>query len=233
MRRGKKYRKAKENLDSSKEYTLNEGLKFVKDSAFAKFDESIELSVRLGVNPKYSDQIVRGSVVLPHGTGKKIKVLVLTKGEKEKEAKEASADLVGSDEYIEKISSGWTDVDAIVATPDMMGTIGKLGKILGPRGLMPNPKSGTVTFDVAKAVKELKAGRVEFRVDKAGNIGVMIGKVSFTEESLYDNAKVLLDAIIRSKPASAKGQYLKNVTLSSTLGVGVKLNTQSIIALFK
>jgi large subunit ribosomal protein L1 len=233
MKRSKKYRKATEQLDSSKEYTLNEGIKFVKENAFAKFDESIELSIRLGVDPKYSDQIVRGNVVLPFGTGKKVRVLVLTKGEKEKEAKEAGADFVGSDEYIEKINSGWADVDAIVATPDLMGVIGKLGKILGPKGLMPNPKSGTVTFDVAKAVKELKAGRVEFRVDKAGNVGTAIGKASFSAENLYDNAKVLLDAIIRSKPASAKGQYLKNITLSSTMGVGIKLNTQSIIALFK
>jgi large subunit ribosomal protein L1 len=233
MKRGKKYRKVKENIDSSKEYTLNEGIKFVKESAFAKFDESVELSFRLGVDPKYSDQIVRGSVVLPFGTGKKVRVLVLTKGEKEKEAKEAGADFVGSDEYIEKISSGWADVDAIVATPDMMGAIGKLGKILGPKGLMPNPKSGTVTFDVAKAVKELKAGKVEFRVDKAGNVGAAIGKVSFSADNLYDNAKMLLDAVIRSKPASAKGQYLKNITLSSTMGIGIKLNTQSIIALFK
>ncbi len=233
MKRSKKYRKATEQLDSSKEYTLNEGIKFVKENAFAKFDESIELSIRLGVDPKYSDQIVRGNVVLPFGTGKKVRVLVLTKGEKEKEAKEAGADFVGSDEYIEKINSGWADVDAIVATPDLMGVIGKLGKILGPKGLMPNPKSGTVTFDVAKAVKELKAGRVEFRVDKAGNVGAAIGKASFSAENLYDNAKVLLDAIIRSKPASAKGQYLKNITLSSTMGVGIKLNTQLIIALFK
>ena len=233
MKRSKKYRKATEQLDSSKEYTLNEGIKFVKENAFAKFDESIELSIRLGVDPKYSDQIVRGNVVLPFGTGKKVRVLVLTKGEKEKEAKEAGADFVGSDEYTEKISSGWADVDAIVATPDMMGTIGKLGKILGPKGLMPNPKSGTVTFDVAKAVKELKAGKVEFRVDKAGNVGAAIGKASFSAENLYDNAKMLLDAIIRAKPSSAKGQYLKNITLSSTMGIGVKLNTQSIIALFK
>jgi len=233
MKRGKKYRKAKEDLDTTKEYSLDEGVKLVKDNAFAKFDESVELSVRLGVDPKYSDQIVRGSVVLPHGTGKKIKVLVLTKGEKEKEAKDAGADLVGSDEYVEKINSGWVEVDAIVATPDMMGTIGRLGKILGPRGLMPNPKSGTVTLDVAKAVKELKAGRVEFRVDKAGNIGIAIGKVSFPQESLYENAKVFLEAIIKAKPSSAKGQYLKNVTLSSTMGVGVKLNTQSIIGIFK
>ena len=233
MRRGKKYKKAKENLDAAKEYALEEGLKLVKESAYVKFDESVELSIRLGVNPKYSDQIVRGSVVLPHGTGKKVKVLVLTKGEKELEAKNAGADLVGSEEYIEKISSGWADVDAIVATPDMMGAIGRLGKMLGPKGLMPNPKSGTVTFDVAKAVKELKAGRVEYRVDKAGNIGVAIGKISFPQESLNDNARVLLDAILKAKPASAKGQYLKNVTLSSSMGVGVSLNIQSIIALFK
>lgn len=233
MRRGKNYRKVKENLGISKEYSLEEGIKLVKENAFAKFDESVELSIRLGVDPKYSDQIVRGSVVLPHGIGKKVRVLVLTKGEKEKEAKDAGADLVGSDEYIEKISSGWAEIDAIVATPDMMGNIGRLGKILGPKGLMPNPKSGTVTFDVAKAVKELKAGRVEFKVDKAGNIGTSIGKVSFPTESLYENAKMILDAVMRAKPASAKGQYLKSVTLSSTMGIGIRLNAQSIIALFK
>jgi len=233
MKRGKKYRKAKESLDSSKKYDLKEGIKLVKGSAFAKFDESVELSIRLGVDPKYSDQIVRGNVLLPHGIGKKVKILVLTKGEKEKEAKEAGADLVGAEEYIEKISSGWADIDAIVATPDMMGTIGKLGKILGPKGLMPNPKSGTVTFEVAKAVKELKAGKVEFRVDKAGNIGAIIGKVSFPEEQLYENARVLFDAILRAKPASSKGQYLKTAAISSTMGVGVKLDTQTIISLFK
>ena len=233
MKRGKKYKKAIEKLDNSKEYTLEEGLRLVKENSYANFDESVELSISLGVDPKYSDQIVRGSVVLTHGSGKKVKILVLTKGEKELEAKNAGADFVGSDEYIEKISSGWADIDAIVATPDMMGTIGKLGKILGPKGLMPNPKSGTVTFDVAKAVKELKAGRVEYRVDKAGNIGVAIGKISFPEEKLSDNARLVLDAILKAKPASAKGQYLKGVTLSSSMGVGVRLSTQSIISLFK
>jgi large subunit ribosomal protein L1 len=232
MQRGKNYLKVKEKVEN-KTYPLPEAIKLVKESSFAKFDETIELSVRLGVDPRHADQIVRGTIVLPHGTGKKIKVLVLTKGEKEKEAQEAGADMVGADEYIEKISKGWTDVDVIVATPDMMGSVGKLGKILGPKGLMPNPKSGTVTFEIAKAVKEIKAGRVEYRVDKSGNIGVPIGKVSFPEDALLDNAKIFLGTIIRARPASAKGTYLKNASLSSTMGVGIKLDTQEILAMSK
>jgi len=233
MRRGKKYRQAKEKVTNQGACSLKDAVKMVKENTFAKFDETVEVSVRLGVDPKQSDQMVRGTVVLPYGTGKKVKVLVLTKGEKEKEAVEAGADLVGSDEYIEKISGGWTDVDAIIATPDIMGAVGKLGKILGRKGLMPNPKSGTVTFDVAKAVKDLKKGKIEFRVDKSGNIGVPVGKVSFKEEELYENAKLFLDAIVKAKPASAKGQYLKSATLSSTMGVGVKLDVPSILTELK
>jgi len=233
MKRGKNYRKAKEKVAVKNPYSLMDAIKMVKENAFTKFDETVEVSVRLGVDPKQSDQMVRGTVVLPFGTGKKVRVLVLTKGEKEKEAKEAGADLVGSDEYIEKISGGWTDVDAIIATPDIMGTVGKLGKILGRKGLMPNPKSGTVTFDVAKAVKDLKKGKIEYRVDKSGNIGVPVGKVSFKEEELFENAKVFFEAIVKAKPASAKGQYLKSATLSSTMGVGAKLDIPSILTELK
>jgi len=233
MKRGKNYRKAKEKVAVKNPYSLMDAIKMVKENAFTKFDETVEVSVRLGVDPKQSDQMVRGTVVLPFGTGKKVRVLVLTKGEKEKEAKEAGADLVGSDEYIEKISGGWTDVDAIIATPDIMGTVGKLGKILGRKGLMPNPKSGTVTFDVAKTVKDLKKGKIEYRVDKSGNIGVPVGKVSFKEEELFENAKVFFEAIVKAKPASAKGQYLKSATLSSTMGVGAKLDIPSILTELK
>jgi large subunit ribosomal protein L1 len=233
MKKGKNYRKVREKISGKNLYSLMEAVKVVKENAFAKFDETVEASVRLGVDPKQSDQMVRGTVVLPFGTGKKVRVLVLTKGEKEKEAKEAGADLVGSDEYIEKITGGWTDVDAIIATPDIMGAVGKLGKILGRKGLMPNPKSGTVTFDVAKAVKDLKKGKIEYRVDKSGNIGVPIGKVSFKEEELYENAKVFFEAVVRAKPSSAKGQYLKSATLSSTMGVGFKLDLPSILTELK
>jgi large subunit ribosomal protein L1 len=232
MKRGKNYLKVKEKI-LGQVYSLAEAVRLLKESSFAKFDETVELSIRLGVDPRHADQIVRGTIVLPHGTGQKIKVLVLTKGEKEKEAKDAGADMVGADEYIEKISKGWADVDVIVATPDMMGSVGKLGKILGPKGLMPNPKSGTVTSDVAKTVKEIKAGRVEYRVDKSGNIAAPIGKVSFSEETLQDNAKVFLSAIVRARPGSAKGTYLKNASISSTMGVGIKLDTQEILALSK
>lgn len=232
MKRGKNYRNAKEKIPG-KTHSLQEAIQLLKDNAYAQFDETVEISVRLGVDPRHADQIVRGTIILPHGTGKKIKVLVLTKGEKEKEAQEAGADMVGADEYIEKISQGWANVDVIVATPDMMGSVGRLGKILGPKGLMPNPKSGTMTFDVAKAVKEIKAGRVEYRVDKSGNIGVPVGKVSFPQESLLDNAKVFLGAIIRARPAAAKGAYLKNASISSTMGPGIKLDPQGILALSK
>jgi large subunit ribosomal protein L1 len=232
MKRGKNYLTVKEKI-SGEVRSLAEAIKLVKGNAFAKFDETVELSIRLGVDPRHADQIVRGTIVLPHGTGKKIKVLVLTKGEKQKEAQDAGADMVGADEYIEKISKGWMDVDVIVATPDMMGQVGKLGKILGPRGLMPNPKSGTVTFDVAKTVKEIKGGRVEYRVDKSGNIAAPVGKVSFSEEALLDNAKMFLSTIVRARPASAKGTYLKNASLCSTMGSGVKLDIGEILAMSK
>jgi len=233
MRRGKKYRKAKEVNPGGKTYTVQEAVTKVKENASANFDETVELSLRLGVDPRHADQIVRGTVVMPNGTGKKVRVLVLTKGEKEKEAQEAGADMVGSEEYIEKIKEGWLEADVIIATPDMMAQVGKLGKILGPRGLMPNPKSGTVTFEVAKAVKDFKAGKIEYRVDKAGNIGVPMGKVSFPEEKLLENLKVFFEAVVKARPAAAKGSYLKSVTISSTMGLGFRLDTQDIMAFIR
>ncbi len=233
LKSGKKYRHAAEGLEPARRYPLADAVRAVKARAFAKFDESVEVSVRLGVDPKQADQIVRGTVVMPHGTGKKVRILVLAKGEKEKEAQAAGADYVGAEEYLEKIQQGWTDVDAIVATPDLMGQVGKLGKILGPRGLMPNPKSGTVTFDVAKAVRDLKAGKIEYRVDKQGNIGTAVGKASFSEQQLQENAQVFLAAVVRARPASVKGQYVKNVTLSTTMGPGIKVDTQEVVNLTK
>lgn len=233
LKSGKKYRKATEGLEPARRYPLAAAVKEVKERRFAKFDEAVEVSVRLGVDPKQADQIVRGTVVMPHGTGKKVRILVLAKGEKEKEAQAAGADYVGAEEYVAKIQQGWTDVDAIIATPDLMGQVGKLGKILGPRGLMPNPKSGTVTFDVAKAVKDLKAGKIEYRVDKQGNIGTAIGKTSFSEQQLTENAQAFLAAVVRARPASVKGQYLRNVTLSSTMGPGVKVDPQEVLNLAK
>jgi large subunit ribosomal protein L1 len=233
MRRGKKYKQAKERLERGKAYDLDEAIKELKECAYAKFDETVEMSLRLGVDPKHADQMVRGTAFLPNGTGKKIRVLVLTKGEKETEAKEAGADFVGLEEYIEKITQGWLDADVVVATPDVMGQVGKLGKILGTKRMMPNPKSGTVTFDVAKAVKELKTGKIEFRVDKGGNIGAPIGKLSFTHEQLAGNARVFLDVIMRAKPAAVKGTYLKNASISSSMGPGITLDTSSIAALLK
>lgn len=233
MQRGKKYKAAKDKVGRGKLYNLEEAVRKLKESAYAKFDESVEMSLRLGVDPKHADQVVRGTILLPNGTGKKVRVLVLTKGEKEKEAKEAGADFVGSDEFIQKITEGWSEIDAIIATPDVMGQVGKLGKILGPKGLMPNPKSGTVTFDVAKAVREIKAGRVEYRVDKAGNIGVPVGKLSFSEDKIVENVKTFLDAVMRAKPAAAKGTYLKNASISSTMGPGIRLDTPSVLAMLK
>ncbi len=227
-KRSKTYSEMRKKIDPATKYDLEAGVKLLKESARAKFDESVEMAIRLGVNPKHADQMVRGTVSLPHGVGKTVRVLVFAKGEKEKEAQEAGADFVGSDDLVEKITGGWTDFDKAIATPDMMGTVGKLGKILGPRGLMPNPKVGTVTFDVEKAVKELKGGRVEFKVDKSGIVHTTVGKVSFAEEKLKENVLTLMDVVIRAKPASSKGTYLKSVAISSTMGPGIKLDPNSL-----
>jgi large subunit ribosomal protein L1 len=226
--RGKKYEEAKKRIDRNKRYDLEMGIQILKDTAKAKFDESVDMAIRLGVNPKHSDQMVRGTVALPHGVGKKVRVLVFAKGEKEKEARDAGADFVGADDLAEKITGGWTDFDKAIATPDMMGTVGKLGKILGPRGLMPNPKVGTVTFEVGRAVKELKAGRVEFKVEKTGIVHTTVGKASFAPEKLKENVLALMDVIIRAKPASSKGTYLKSVAISTTMGPGIKLDPNDL-----
>ena len=221
---GKGLLEAKGKVEPGKKYNLKDGVELVVDTARAKFDETVDAAIRLGVNPAHADQMVRGSVVLPHGLGKAVRVLVFAKGEKEKEALDAGADFVGGDDIIEKIKSGWLEFDRVVATPDMMGSVGKLGKILGPRGLMPNPKVGTVTFDVATAVRELKAGKVEFRVEKAGIVHSPVGKISFGPDKLRENIQALLDAITKLKPASSKGTYLKGIALSSTMGPGVKVD---------
>ena len=218
---GKKYQEACKLVEAGKLYTSAEAMDLVKKTATAKFDESIELHVRLGVDPKYPDQQVRGAIVLPNGTGKTKRVLVFAKGEKVKEAEAAGADFVGSDEIVQKIQGGWLGFDVAVATPDMMGTVGRLGKILGPRGLMPNPKLGTVTMDLQKAISEVKAGKVEYRTDKAGNVHVVIGKASFDAEKLQQNFQALMDTLIRVKPAAAKGQYIRSITVSATMGPGV------------
>jgi len=222
---GKKYRAANSRVDSLNRYGVTEAVELVKDLAFARFDESIDLSVNLNVNPRHADQMVRGSVALPHGTGKDIRVLVFAKGEKAIEAREAGADFVGDADLIEQIQGGWLEFDTAVATPDMMGQVGRIGRVLGPRGLMPNPKTGTVTFDVGKIVGELKAGRVEFRVDKAGIIHVAFGRASFSADKLEDNLRVLIERLARLKPASAKSPYFRTITVSSTMGPGVKLDT--------
>lgn len=230
MKRSKRYNSAKELISDTDHYNMDDGIQLVKKTASAKFDESIELALRLGVDPRKADQMVRGTVSLPHGIGKTVRVLVLTKGPKVKEAEDAGAEYVGFEEYIEKIKGGWTEVDVIIATPDGMSEIGKLGRILGPRGLMPNPKSGTVTMDVAKAINEVKAGRIEFRVDRFGILHIIIGKSSFEEQKLKENFKAFLDTIIRMKPTSAKGQYIKTIALSSTMGPGVKLDRTLVLA---
>jgi large subunit ribosomal protein L1 len=226
--RGKKYEEAKKRIDRNKRYDLEMGIQILKETAKAKFDESVDMAIRLGVNPKHSDQMVRGTVALPHGVGKAVRVLVFAKGEKEKEARDAGADFVGADDLVEKITGGWTDFDKAIATPDMMGTVGRLGKILGPRGLMPNPKVGTVTFEVSRAVKELKAGRVEFKVEKTGIVHTTVGKASFAPEKLKENVLALMDVIIRAKPASSKGTYLKSVAISTTMGPGIKLDPNDL-----
>jgi large subunit ribosomal protein L1 len=224
----KKMTKAIEGVDRGKEYSLAEAVKMIKERAFAKFDETVDLAMNLGVDPRKSDQMVRGSVMLPHGTGKTVRVLVFAKGEKEKEAQEAGADFVGAEDLVEKIKGGWLEFDKAVATPDMMGTVGKIGKILGPRGLMPNPKLGTVTFDVGKAVQDLKGGKVEYKVEKAGIVHVPIGKVSFSENAIVENAQAVVDSIVRAKPSAAKGKYLKKVSVSSTMGPGFKIDTAGL-----
>ncbi|MGI5950050.1 50S ribosomal protein L1 [Peptoniphilus sp.] len=229
-KRGKKYQESIKLIDRENLYDVAEALDLVVKTAKANFDETVDLSVRLGVDPRHADQQVRGTVVLPNGTGREVKVLVLAKGDKIKEAEEAGADYAGGEEYVEKIKNeNWFDFDIVIATPDMMGVVGKIGRVLGPKGLMPNPKSGTVTFDVAQAVKETKAGKVEYRVDKAAIINVPIGKVSFGVEKLDENFRTILREIIKAKPAAAKGRYLKSVTVASTMGPGVKINGQKLM----
>jgi large subunit ribosomal protein L1 len=221
---GKKYRVAEKNRDVIVAYQPKQALEIVKKSAFAKFDESVEVAVRLGVDPKHADQVVRGTVALPAGTGKSVRVLVIATGDKAKEAESAGADFVGADDMIAKINDGWLEFDVLIATPDQMGKLGRLGRVLGPRGLMPNPKAGTVTMDVERAIRETKGGKIEFRVDKAGNVQAAIGKVSFPLESLETNFNAFMDQIVRSKPASSKGVYVRNVSVSSTMGPGVKVD---------
>ena len=233
VKTGKKYMQAKTLLDRNKRYDLGEGLRLITESSYARFDESVDVAIRLSVDPRKADQMVRGTVLLPHGTGKTIRVLVFAKGQKEKEASDAGADYAGGDELIEKISGGWLDFDKAIATPDMMGSVGKLGKILGPRGLMPNPKVGTVTFDIEKSVKEIKSGKVEFKVEKAGIVHVAVGRVSFGVEKLMENIKTLLDVIIRAKPPTSKGIYLKSIALSTTMGPGVKIDPMSVRTVMK
>ena len=227
-KRGKKYIEAKKKVDRNRRYDIREAVKLLPELSYANFDETVDLAVRLGVDPRKPDQMVRGSVVLPHGTGKKVKVLVFAQGEKEKEAREAGADYVGGEELVEKISKGWLDFDRAIATPDMMKMVSKLGKILGPRGLMPSAKVGTVTFDISKAVKEMKSGRVEYKVDRAGNVHVPVGKVSFGPDKLLENITAVLDSIIRAKPPSSKGTYLRGIALSTTMGPGVKVDPNSL-----
>jgi large subunit ribosomal protein L1 len=226
---GKKYTAARAQVEN-RPYSLAEALPLVQKIKFAKFDETVALSIRLGVDPKHADQMVRGTVVLPHGLGKSKRVLVIAGPDKQKEAEEAGADVVGGDDLVERIMGGWTEFDAVVATPDMMRVVGKLGKVLGPRGLMPNPKTGTVTPDVTKAVKEIKAGKVEFRVDKTGIVHAPVGKTSFAPQSLVDNASALIESVVRAKPSAAKGKYLKSITVSSTMGPGVKIDEAGVEA---
>ena len=221
---GKKFQAAATKVDRTRTYTIAEAAALVKSASFAKFDETVDIAVNLGVEPRHADRVVRGTVVLPHGTGKTVRVLVLAQGDRAKDAEAAGADFVGL-EYLQKLKDGWLDCDVIVATPDVMGQLGALGRVLGPRGLMPNPKAGTVTMDVAKAVKEIKAGKIEFRVDKTGNVHAPIGKVSFAAEKLAENAQAFMDTIVRSKPSAAKGVYVRSATLASTMGPGVRLET--------
>jgi large subunit ribosomal protein L1 len=229
---GKKTKEARSRVDRLREYAVAEAAKLVKEAAYAGFDEAVDLAFRLGVDPRHADQMVRGSVVLPHGTGKTVRVLVLAKGDKAREAQEAGADYVGMDDYLAKIEKdGWLEFDRIVATPDVMKEVARLGKVLGPRGLMPSPKTGSVTFDVGKAIAEIKKGKVDYRVDKLGNVHLTVGRVSFSEEQLADNARAAIEAVVRAKPAAAKGNYLKRVTISSTMGPGIRLDRQEALAL--
>ncbi|MBK8005646.1 MAG: 50S ribosomal protein L1 [Gemmatimonadetes bacterium] len=221
---GKKFAAAVAKVDRAREYPLADAVKLVKGAGFAKFNETVDVAVRLGVDPRHADQVVRGTVVLPHGTGKSVRVLVITQGEKTKEAEAAGADFAGI-EYVQKLKDGWLECDVIVATPDVMGQLGQLGRILGPRGLMPNPKAGTVTLDVARAVREIKAGKIEFRVDKTGNVHAPVGKINFSEQQLAENLQAFMETIVRAKPAAAKGQYIRSATVSSTMGPGVRLDT--------
>jgi large subunit ribosomal protein L1 len=230
---GKRYDNAAAKREPEKQYALEDAVNIIKEMPAAKFDESVDISFRLGVDPKHADQMVRGAVVLPHGIGKVVRVAVFAKGEKEREAREAGADTVGAEDLVEKVQGGWTEFDTAIATPDLMGQVGRLGKVLGPRGLMPNPKLGTVTFDVSKAVREAKAGKVEFRVDKAGNIHTPVGKKSFPAESIAANAMAVIEAIIRAKPSAAKGTYLRAVTMSTTMGPGVPVDAVALANLFK
>lgn len=228
MKIPKKKATARSDLDRAQRVTVEEAVSLVRKTAYAKFDETVDVAVRLGVNPRHADQMVRGALVLPHGLGKVARVLVFAKGEKEKEAEEAGADFVGSDDLIEKIKEGWLEFDTAIAIPPMMGQVGRLGKILGPRGLMPNPKTGTVTMDVSRAVKEAKAGKVNYRVEKAGIVHAPVGKLSFENDKLIDNVMALLEVLVKARPAAAKGTYLKSITLSSTMGPGVKIDPQSL-----
>lgn len=228
---GKSYRKVFEKVDRNQRYQLEDSLKLVKETARAKFDETVDMAIRLGVDPRQADQNIRGTVALPHGMGKTVRVLAFAKGEKEREAQDAGADFVGSEELIKRISEGWLDFDKAVATPDMMAAVGRIGKILGPRGLMPNPKTGTVSLDIGKAVREIKAGKLEFRVDKAGIVHVPVGRASFSAEQLIDNARMVLLTVLRAKPASAKGNYVKGVTVATTMGPGIKIDLAQIRAM--
>ena len=230
---GKKYTESRRKVDATAKLSISEAVQIAIDTSYAKFDETVDVAVRLGVDPRHADQMVRGTLVLPNGLGKEVKVLVFAKGEKEKEATDEGADFVGNDDLIEKIKGGWLGFDKAVATPDMMGSVGKIGKLLGPRGLMPNAKTGTVTFDVARAVKELKAGKIDFKVEKAGIVHVPMGKVSFGVEKIVQNAAAFLETIIRLKPASSKGTYLKSIAISTTMGPGIKIDAASIKDLVK
>lgn len=228
--KGKKYKDSLAKVDRLKAYELQEAVELAKISGFARFDESVDVAIKLGVDPRHADQMVRGSVTLPHGTGKQVRVLAFAKGEKAKEAQEAGADYVGDEDLVKKIQGGWLDFDKVVATPDMMGTVGKLGKLLGPRGLMPNPKVGTVTNDLKKVVTDLKAGMIEFRVDKAGIIHAPFGKKSFESSKLMENFKALLETLVKAKPSTAKGQYVRGITISTTMGPGIKIDQQKVLA---